>query len=52
MKTKIAKDGFYWTNGETYGKTLVLPDGADETIWREVREEDLPKEEVNSLEID
>ena len=50
MKTKIAKDGFYWTNGDTYGKTLVLPDGADESVWYEISEDELPKEEVTQYE--
>lgn len=40
-----ADDGKYLTNGETYGKTVVLPEGADASKWREVTEEDLPKEE-------
>ena len=31
-----ADDGKYLTNGETYGKTVVLPMGADETAWHEI----------------
>lgn len=52
MKTQIitqtiltADDGMYLTNGETYGKTVVLPAGADASAWREVGEEELHKED-------
>lgn len=41
-----ADEGKYLTNGETYGKTVVLPAGADASIWREVTEDELPKEEI------
>lgn len=40
-----ADDGKYLTDGETYGKTVVLPEDADPTQWREVTEAELPKEE-------
>ncbi|MBQ3000776.1 MAG: hypothetical protein IJD63_03400 [Oscillospiraceae bacterium] len=40
-----AEDGKYLSNGETYGKTVVLPLDADISIWKEVEEKDLPKEE-------
>jgi hypothetical protein len=40
-----ADEGKYLTNGDTYGKTVVLPVDADHTIWREVTEYELPKEE-------
>lgn len=40
-----ADDGKYLTNGETYGKTVVLPEGADASEWREITEAELPKEE-------
>ena len=46
MKTQIveqriltADEGMYLTNGETYGKTVVLPVDADLSVWREVTEE-------------
>jgi len=52
MKTQIitqtiltAEEGMYLFNGETYGKTVVLPAGADTSLWQEVTEENLPKEE-------
>lgn len=40
-----ADEGKYLFNGETYGKTVVLPEGADASAWREVTKEELPKEE-------
>jgi hypothetical protein len=40
-----ADEGKYLFNGQTYGKTVVLPAGADASVWREVTEEELPKEE-------
>ena len=40
-----AEDGKYLFNGETYGKTVVLPLGAEISAWQEVEEKDLPKEE-------
>jgi ATP-dependent phosphoenolpyruvate carboxykinase len=42
-----AEEGFFLTDGETYGKTVVLPADADPSVWREVAEEALPKEEEN-----
>jgi hypothetical protein len=35
-----ADENKYLTNGETYGKTVVLPEGADITVWREITEEE------------
>lgn len=50
MKTQIieqriltADEGMYLTDGETYGKTVVLPADADHSVWREVTETELPK---------
>lgn len=31
-----ADEGMYLTNGETYGKTVVLPESADALVWREI----------------
>lgn len=31
-----ADDGMYLTNGETYGKTVILPEGANADEWREI----------------
>ena len=40
-----ADDGMYLTDGETYGKTIVLPVDADDSVWREVAEDELPKDD-------
>lgn len=34
----IAKDGYYYTNGDSIVRTVVLPDGADPSVWREITE--------------
>ena len=36
--TLIAKDGFYYTNGDSYVKTVILPPGADASVWQEITE--------------
>ena len=43
MKQEIVKqiiltadEDKYLTNGETYGKTVVLPESADASVWREI----------------
>ena len=48
MKTQIveqriltADEGMVLTNGETYGKTVVIPADADHTVWREIAEAEL-----------
>lgn len=53
MKTQIveqriltADEGMFLTDGETYGKTVVLPADADHSVWKEVTEDELPKEET------
>lgn len=35
-----ADEGMYLTDGETYGKTVVLPESADQNEWREITEEE------------
>lgn len=40
-----AEEGMYLTDGNTYGKTVVLPVDADHSVWKEITEEELPKEE-------
>ena len=51
MKTQIieqriltADEGMYLTDGETYGKTVVLPADADHSVWHEVTEDELTVE--------
>ena len=41
-----ADEGKFLTDGQTYGKTVVLPADADASVWQEVTEEELPKEEA------
>jgi len=42
-----AEEGKYLYNGTTYGKTVVLPQDADHSLWQEIDEKELPKEETN-----
>ena len=44
-----AGEGKYLTNGETYGKTVILPADADTSVWREVTEDELPKEDTEDM---
>ena len=41
-----ADEDMYLTNGETYGKKVVLPLGADTSVWTEVTSAELPGEEI------
>jgi len=38
-----ADEGMYLTNGETYGKTVVLPESADQSVWYEITEAEYEK---------
>lgn len=40
MKKLVAEDGKVYTNGETFGSTVCLPDGADEEAWTQVSAEE------------
>ena len=40
-----ADEGMYLTDGQTYGTTVVIPADADYSVWHEVTEDELPKEE-------
>ena len=53
MKEKIveqriltAEEGMVLTNGQTYGKTVVVPMDADYSVWQEVDEAEIPEEKV------
>lgn len=35
-----ADEGKYLTNGETYGKTVILPETANQSDWYEITEEE------------
>lgn len=41
-----ADEGMYLTDGETYGKTVVLPESADQSVWHEIPEAEKPECEV------
>lgn len=50
MKTETIKqiiltadEGMYLTNGETYGKTVVLPESANVNDWSEITEVEYKK---------
>lgn len=40
-----ADEGMYLTNGETVATTVVLPEGADASVWQEITEEEKDKME-------
>ena len=40
-----ADEGMVLTNGETYGKTVVIPADADFSVWQEIHETEIPKDE-------
>lgn len=40
MGGKLTDEGMYLTNGEIYGKTVVLPETARIDDWREITEEE------------
>lgn len=48
-----ADEGMYLTNGETYGRTVILPETANTNDWYEITEEEYNKlqeefdEEIN-----
>jgi hypothetical protein len=49
-----ADEGFYLTNGETYGKTIVLPKSANINDWYEITEAEYQQiqEELAESEVD
>ncbi|MGN1404601.1 MAG: hypothetical protein ACI4XB_09800 [Ruminococcus sp.] len=38
MQVLHASEGYWLTNGVTYGRDIYLPDGADVSAWYEVTE--------------
>ena len=42
MQKLIAEDGKVYTNGETYGSEICLPDGADSSVWLQIDESLIP----------
>lgn len=45
-----ADEGMYLTNGETYGKTIVLPENANVSAWYEITEEEAKNIQTELLE--
>ena len=41
MKRLTAEEGKVYTNGETYGKDIFLPDNADLNRWHQINEADI-----------
>ena len=35
-----ANDGHMLTDGKTYGKRMILPEGADASVWHEITEDE------------
>ena len=56
MKEKIVKqrvltaeEGMVLTDGQTYGKTVVVPADADHTVWHEIAEDNVPKDDGDEV---
>lgn len=45
-----ASDGMILTDGKNYGKIIYLADGADESVWREIPEDEYNDEEITAEE--
>lgn len=45
-----ADEGMCLTDGETYGKTVVLPADADHSVWHEITEEEAEKRMNDEIE--
>lgn len=45
MNKLIADDDKVYTNGETYGKKVYLPDNANKSDWHQIDEADVPPQE-------
>lgn len=50
MNILKAKDGFYYTNGDSYVQTVLLPDGADPKVWVLISEEEKENKEQEFLQ--
>lgn len=44
MVRLVADEGNVYTNGETYGKEIFLPPNADQSVWRQIDESEIPGE--------
>ena len=45
-----ADEGMYLTNGETFGKTAVLPEGANAYEWHEITEAEYEERQKGEME--
>ena len=48
----IADEGMFYTDGNTYGTTVILAPDAEKNVWRQVTAEELPEDEVQATETD
>ena len=46
-----ADDGMYLTNGETYGKTVILPETANAEEWHEITAEEYEESSESEGEV-
>ena len=44
MQQLIAEEGKVYTDGEIYGREICLPDSVDASVFRQVEESEMPKE--------
>lgn len=51
MTTLKARDGYYYTDGQTYGKTIYLSPFDDVLRWKEVPESEIPSEGGEDTEL-
>lgn len=56
MKEIKAKKGYYYRKGDTFGKTVCLPDSADPKEWKQVPESEYEEykaeQEKNRVELE
>lgn len=50
QRVLTADEGMTLTNGETFGKTVVLPASADADKWREISDEEAERLQAESEE--
>lgn len=50
QRVLTADEGMTLTNGETFGKTVVLPTSADAEEWREITDEEAERLQAKAVE--
>lgn len=50
QRVLTADEGMCLTNGETFGKTVVLPASADAEAWREISDEEAARLQAEAEE--